>query len=427
MKTIKKNISKFNFSFKKKTTHIFIASSLSQKKLKYFRVVSYIRSNLKKITSLSQTYRKRNLKKFHYYLIGDLATNSLIGNGTNFAYEITKSLKQLENKIKVFDNNAFLNNFLPKSKTTQLSANFYLQSYNRLYKYWIPFNKKFTFLKKFIKKIFSVILPNSPIKIGYEIFSFFMIIFTLLFLPLHNIFWAHQNKNLFPLLLVVIFFFCELLMAFNTAYIKNGIIYNERKKIFLYSINVNTILDIFFLYFSIESFETNNEKEEFYYQELTHLIGTQMTNILIVYKVIRMSEILIYIEDYFLNLNERNSIIIRMTKLLAFNLICAHLISCSWISICFYDEGNQNSNCSAGLNFKRSNWFEIYIYGLYWAVTTMLTVGYGDITPTRNLELIFSILAMIFSCCLYGYTMNTVGVILKDYNNQENNLKYYIF
>jgi len=29
-------------------------------------------------------------------------------------------------------------------------------------------------------------------------------------------------------------------------------------------------------------------------------------------------------------------------------------------------------------------WFEQYVWGYYWAVTIMLTVGFGDIVPTNH-------------------------------------------
>lgn len=46
----------------------------------------------------------------------------------------------------------------------------------------------------------------------------------------------------------------------------------------------------------------------------------------------------------------------------------------------------------------------------------MCTVGYGDITPQNNHELLLSILTMLVTCGVYAYILNTIGVIFEDLN-----------
>lgn len=45
----------------------------------------------------------------------------------------------------------------------------------------------------------------------------------------------------------------------------------------------------------------------------------------------------------------------------------------------------------------------------------MVTVGYGDVTPSNDLELICCILTMFVCCGLFAYVINDIGVIVKSY------------
>ena len=42
----------------------------------------------------------------------------------------------------------------------------------------------------------------------------------------------------------------------------------------------------------------------------------------------------------------------------------------------------------------------------------MITVGYGDIVPTTNLEMIIAIITMVISCGVFAYSVNAIGQIL---------------
>jgi hypothetical protein len=51
---------------------------------------------------------------------------------------------------------------------------------------------------------------------------------------------------------------------------------------------------------------------------------------------------------------------------------------------------------------------ELYIASLYWAVMTLTTIGYGDVTPHTKGEMIFSIFAMALGAATYAYLVGDV-------------------
>ena len=105
--------------------------------------------------------------------------------------------------------------------------------------------------------------------------------------------------------------------------------------------------------------------------------------------------------------------------------LSAHLLACLWHYIAVMvnlqdplkrtwlkDKGIENESIAGK-----------YLYSFYWGITTMLTVGYGDITPTNIPEVFFNIWAMLLGCGLFGYTMNYIGEVLSFANNRERHLK----
>lgn len=50
-----------------------------------------------------------------------------------------------------------------------------------------------------------------------------------------------------------------------------------------------------------------------------------------------------------------------------------------------------------------------YINNLYWAATTIMTVGYGDILPTNDDERIVACCVMLFGICMFTYNLSSLA------------------
>jgi hypothetical protein len=64
-----------------------------------------------------------------------------------------------------------------------------------------------------------------------------------------------------------------------------------------------------------------------------------------------------------------------------------------------------------------------YLASLYWAMTTLTTVGYGDIVPTSDNERMYTIAAMVVGGAFYGYVVGAITSMVSS--NDLNTTAYY--
>ena len=105
----------------------------------------------------------------------------------------------------------------------------------------------------------------------------------------------------------------------------------------------------------------------------------------------------------------------------------AHWFACMWHLIATIDDQNNYFNWIVRHNYIDSKWTEKYLASLYWAVTTIVTVGYGDVIPMTKNEKIFCIFTMLIANGVFGYSMNQIGIIFGNLDQITLENKYYKF
>ncbi|MEA5540995.1 ion transporter [Limnoraphis robusta Tam1] len=108
-----------------------------------------------------------------------------------------------------------------------------------------------------------------------------------------------------------------------------------------------------------------------------------------------------------------NPVVIRMINLVVTIFLIDHWVACLWF---FIGEVAQISGESwltnASLESARTS--TQYLNSLYWSITTLTTVGYGDITPTNDLEIVFTLVIMFLGVSMYAFIIGNVASLIAN-------------
>lgn len=99
-------------------------------------------------------------------------------------------------------------------------------------------------------------------------------------------------------------------------------------------------------------------------------------------------------------------------------ILMLHLFCCLWIFIGKLNDPDY-SNWIMGKGYMDLQPFELYLVGLYFSVTTLATVGYGDITPSNNTERIVCSVMMLVGIFVYSITIGSLTNILINLDRRK--------
>ncbi len=95
-----------------------------------------------------------------------------------------------------------------------------------------------------------------------------------------------------------------------------------------------------------------------------------------------------------------NPAILRLSILVFWILLVMHGIACGWILV----SGNPESLDPASR----------YIRAFYWTITTVATIGYGDITPRGNLQTLYVIGVEVIGAGMYGMVIANLASLVAN-------------
>lgn len=112
----------------------------------------------------------------------------------------------------------------------------------------------------------------------------------------------------------------------------------------------------------------------------------------------------------------------RLILFFMFVLLFTHLMSCFWYFSSKFEDTSPNTWVYR-LGLRESEPYELYIVSFYYILTTITTVGYGDITPVTITERIMCIFLFIFGVLFFSFSIGSLTSVLSSLNVREAKLQ----
>lgn len=126
----------------------------------------------------------------------------------------------------------------------------------------------------------------------------------------------------------------------------------------------------------------------------------------------------------YLHLESRFFSIFHLTRLIFLIFTVAHCCGLGFYGIGEFakNDGNNYSWIDKA-DIYNLDWMLKYERALYFSLITMITVGYGDVTPQNSLERIYVMVVTIISCGVFAYAVNTVGSIFQKMDSDDSSIR----
>jgi|LauGreDrversion2_2_1035103.scaffolds.fasta_scaffold04374_2 CRP-like cAMP-binding protein len=118
-----------------------------------------------------------------------------------------------------------------------------------------------------------------------------------------------------------------------------------------------------------------------------------------------------------------NLTFLRIVQMLCSILFLAHMLGCFWFYLAVLVGLDQDETPTWVAVYAGGSGLDApphiqYLYSVYWALTTLTTVGYGDITPQNNLERMYSCLALLTGSLVFATMLASVNSLVAALDRQ---------
>ena len=277
------------------------------------------------------------------------------------------------------------------------------------------------------KEIPWIILPDNPYKKIWDLLIAILILYSAIITP-YEIAFSDSNKSSWFEILIDIFLAIDIVLTFFSAYTdeEENLVKNHKKIIKKY-------LKSWFIIDIISVLPLNNLFKNGKYSGLTKISKLpKLYRLIKLTKLLRMTKMsskgnLNRVTKFFMEKLKINANVERLFFFVLTFLLMNHLCACFWYFMAKIEDFSPDS-WVVRLGYMDNSNLELYIISFYWTLTTVTTVGYGDITAGTTIERIYNLFIMSFGVLLYSFAIGSLSSIVStlDQKSEEMNQKLQI-
>ena len=269
--------------------------------------------------------------------------------------------------------------------------------------------------------------PEGYIRMVWDIATMLLILYQAVAVPYMICFDVPSSTEmLYVDFVITVFFLADIGMTFNTAVYYKGKLQISRKKIISIYLKwwfwVDFMASFPYTWVVIGPLQDDNGSHSKVKNapELLRIARiVRFSRLIRIVRITKLKRFFVKFEDYIAS-NLLSGVFL-FIRLLVWIFFIAHWIACWWYFI-GNDDVNENPQTwvsTITASSQHSN-YDKYVAALYWAFTTMTTVGYGDIVPYTNLEKIYATISMILACGVFAFTVSSIGTLVSKQNAEAN-------
>lgn len=256
----------------------------------------------------------------------------------------------------------------------------------------------------------QTIRDNSGFRITWDFFLLILIFISCILIPyqlvfLHQVSWTSSMV----VYLIDIVFLVDMRLNFKTSYRSHGSEVFDSKKVSDHYLRTSFVRDLVSS-FPFDAILLLIDSDLMLFQVPIVLLFRlpRLLRVIQLFQILKRWELQAW----------SNTGYLRIIKFIATILLVIHWVACIWF-FSAYVSGFPDDSWAASSEVVEEHHSFQYTRSLYFTITTMTTVGYGDITPQRPSEYVIAMIIMLLGASMYAFIIGNVASLFSNLDSEK--------